>query len=155
MTQNFPLNRSGKIDRLALKMIYSNNTNAPVECRSDCVLTGNCSMKTNIVLTMALNFQQTQYLESIEGMKPSLPLSDISPSFSVTDNSGTEIGVGRPLTALDLENTDLINTLTRARAKNQGMFLTQFEASFGERGNGWLIKLKPMMKYFLIERKIL
>ena len=30
VTQNFPLNRSGKIDRLALKMIYSNNSNAPM-----------------------------------------------------------------------------------------------------------------------------
>ena len=30
VTQNFPLNRSGKIDRLALKTIYSNNTNAPM-----------------------------------------------------------------------------------------------------------------------------
>ena len=87
-------------------------------------------------------------------MKPSLPLSDISPSFSVTDNSGTEIGVGRPLRALDLENTDLINTLTRARAKNQGMFLTQFEASF-ERTRKWMAnKVKADDEvFFLIERE--
>ena len=58
--------------------------------------------------------------------------------------------LGGRLTALDLENTDLINTLTCARAKNQGMFLTQFEASF-ERTRKWMAnKVKAMMKYFFL-----